>query len=258
MLRSVIRKPVKQVKKVEQPEPENLPNHIAVIMDGNGRWATSRGKDRIDGHEAGAVRTRELIESCVRIGIPYLTVYAFSSHNWKRTVEETNGIMAIMIEKVKKEAANAMKNGVRFLINGDISTLPPDLADKLSGLERDSAANSKLIFTICISYGSRQEITSAVKAVCRDACAGKLDPEELTEERFRQYMPNPTIPDPDILIRTGGEQRLSDFMLWQLAFTELYITPVLWPDFSEKYLIEAITEYSRRDRRFGDSTSKKS
>jgi undecaprenyl diphosphate synthase len=166
--------------------------------------------------------------------------------------------MSIMIDKISKEAANAIKNGVRFLINGNTSMLPVDLADKLSGLERDSAANSKLIFTLCISYGSRQEITSAVKAACRDACAGKLDPESLTEELFRQYMPNPTIPDPDLLIRTSGEMRLSDFMLWQLAFTELYMTPILWPDFSEKHLIEAITEYSRRDRRFGNSTSKKS
>ena len=256
MMRSIIRKPVKPVTPVEKVAV--LPQHIAVIMDGNGRWATSRDKSRIEGHVIGSVRAHELIESCVRIGIPYLTVYAFSNHNWKRSVEETSGIMAIMIDKISKEAANAMKNGVRFLINGDTNTLPPDLVDKLSGIERDSAANSKLTVTLCISYGSRQEITTAVKAVCRDACAGKLYPGEITEEIVRQYLPHPAIPDPDLLIRTGGEQRLSDFMLWQLAFTELYITPVLWPDFSEKHLIEAINEYSRRDRRFGDSTSKKS
>jgi undecaprenyl diphosphate synthase len=231
--------------------PEQLPRHIAVVMDGNGRWAKGRGLSRSEGHAAGVESIHRIIRSCRRLGVPFLTLYAFSAQNWGRPRDEVRALMALLIDFVHTDCQELIANGVRLLVNGDMARLPAMARDGLQRLIDISAGNTGLTLVLCLSYGGREEIASAVAAACRDAMAGRLDPASLTPATFRRYLPHPDVPDPDLLIRTSGELRVSNFLLWQIAYTELHVTPVLWPDFSDRHLLEALAAYAQRERRFG-------
>lgn len=233
--------------------PPVLPAHIAIIMDGNGRWATSRSLPRIAGHKKGADSVREVIESCVEIGIPYLTLYAFSSENWRRPVEEVDSLMELLSFYLRKEIKALHKNGVKLIFSGDLKKLPKDIATKLSEAEELTLNNKKLVLTIALSYGSRQEILRAAQLIAQEISDQKLTAAEINEQSFSKYFYTVDIPDPDLLIRTGGEQRLSNFLLWQSAYAELYFTDTLWPDFHKENLAQAIIEFGKRERRYGTS-----
>lgn len=231
--------------------PDQLPRHIAIVMDGNGRWAKTRGLPRSEGHAAGVEAIHRVIRACRRLGVPFLTLYAFSAQNWGRPRDEVRALMALLIDFVHTDCEELVANGVRLLVNGDESRLPAVARDGLQRLVRASAGNTGLTLVLCLSYGGREEIAGAVAAACADAAAGKLDPRSVGVDTVRAYMPHPCVPDPDLLIRTSGELRISNFLLWQLAYTELHVTPALWPDFSDKHLLEALTAYASRERRFG-------
>lgn len=230
-----------------------LPAHIAIIMDGNGRWATLRNMPRIAGHKKGADSVREVIESCIEMGVPYLTLYAFSSENWQRPREEVSGLMELLNFYLRKEISSLHKNGVKLNFIGNRSLLGGDIIGKLKDAEELTKNNTKLVLTIALSYGSRQEITTAVGNIVQDVLKNNISPEEIKEQLVCNYLDTATLPDPDLLIRTGGEQRLSNFLLWQLAYTELFFTDVLWPDFRKEDLKFAISEFSKRERRYGAS-----
>lgn len=231
--------------------PDQLPRHIAIVMDGNGRWAKTRGLPRSEGHAAGVEAIHRVIRACRRLGVPFLTLYAFSAQNWGRPRDEVRALMALLIDFVHTDCEELVANGVRLLVNGDESRLPSVARDGLQRLVRASAGNTGLTLVLCLSYGGREEIAGAVAAACADAAAGKLDPRSVGVDTVRAYMPHPCVPDPDLLIRTSGELRISNFLLWQLAYTELHVTPALWPDFSDKHLLEALGAFASRERRFG-------
>jgi undecaprenyl diphosphate synthase len=236
---------------------EALPKHIAVVMDGNGRWAKCRGLARSDGHRAGVNAIHSLIRSCRRLRIPFLTLYAFSSQNWARPMQEVETLMKLLAEFVEKDLEELCANGVRLLVNGDIAKLPGRTRTGLERMVEASRGNSAAGLTLCLalSYGGREEIIGGVAAACRAHKAGLLDASSLTPESFRAaFLPNPEVPDPCLLIRTSGELRVSNFLLWQIAYTELYVTPALWPDFDETELIKALVTFSRRERRFGKTS----
>lgn len=233
--------------------PANSPTHIAIIMDGNGRWATSRNLPRVAGHKKGADAVREVIESCAEIGIPYLTLYAFSAENWRRPAEEVDSLMELLSFYLNKEIKTLHKNGIKINFAGDREKLPKDIAAKLVEAENLTKNNAKLVLTIALSYGSRQEIIMATQHLAKQVSDGKLTPSEINEQSFTKSLYTMDIPDPDLLIRTGGEQRLSNFLLWQSAYTELFFTDVLWPDFHRENLQQAIFEFSKRERRYGTS-----
>lgn len=233
--------------------PQNLPAHIAIIMDGNGRWATQRKLPRVAGHKKGADSVREVIESCIGIGVPYLTLYAFSSENWRRPAEEIDSLMELLSFYLKKEVNTLHKNGVKLNFIGDLNKLPKDITLKLSEAEKLTCNNKKLVLTIALSYGSRQEITRAAQLMAQEISAEKLTPEEINEQSFHKFLYTLDIPDPDLLIRTSGEKRLSNFLLWQSAYAELHFTDTLWPDFHRKDLEQAIVEFGKRKRRYGTS-----
>lgn len=220
-------------------------------MDGNGRWAKQRGFSRIRGHEAGAKIVREIVEECARIHIKYLTLYAFSSENWKRPFYETTFLMKLLKKYLIKERPDLMKNNIRFTAIGRIEDLPHSAQPELTKTVEITASNTGLTLCLALNYGGRREIIDAVRKICRSAKEGKINPDKINETVFRQYLYAPDIPDPDLLIRTGGEMRISNFLLWQSAYTELWVTPVLWPDFSKEFLHEAIKDFSTRQRRFG-------
>jgi undecaprenyl diphosphate synthase len=254
------RQPEPALSLTDEPPPSSLlvsvqlPRHIAVVMDGNGRWAKCRHLPRSEGHVAGVEAIHRMIRACRRLGISYLTLYAFSAQNWSRPPEEVKALMKLLIDFVHTDCEELIANGVRLLVNGDISRLPAVARTGLLRLIDVSRNNTHLTLCLALSYGGREEIVSAVANACRAAKAGHLDPEQLTLDAFRSYLPHPDVPDPDLLIRTSGELRISNFLLWQIAYTELYVTPVLWPDFGDKDLVEALREYARRERRFGKTT----
>ena len=236
---------------------EALPKHIAVVMDGNGRWAKCRGLARSDGHRAGVNAIHDLIRSCRRLRIPFLTLYAFSSQNWARPMQEVETLMKLLAEFVEKDLEELCANGVRLLVNGDIAKLPGRTRSGLERMVEASRGNSAAGLTLCLalSYGGREEIIGGVTAACRAHKAGLLDVSSLTPDSFRAaFLPNPEVPDPCLLIRTSGELRVSNFLLWQIAYTELYVTPALWPDFDEQELINALVTFSKRERRFGKTS----
>jgi len=236
---------------------ESLPKHIAVVMDGNGRWAKCRGLARSDGHRAGVNAIHDLIRSCRRLRIPFLTLYAFSSQNWARPMQEVETLMKLLAEFVEKDLEELCANGVRLLVNGDIAKLPGRTRSGLERMVEASRGNSAAGLTLCLalSYGGREEIIGGVTAACRAHKAGLLDVSSLTPDSFRAaFLPNPEVPDPCLLIRTSGELRVSNFLLWQIAYTELYVTPALWPDFDEQELIKALVTFSKRERRFGKTS----
>lgn len=229
----------------------NIPGHVAIIMDGNGRWAKKRFMPRNFGHKAGAKVVEQICEDAHNLGIKYLTVYAFSTENWKRSVEEVTGIMNLLRNYLIDCIERASKNNMRVRVIGDRTALDKDIVDKITELEEKTSEYDGLNFTIALNYGGRDEICRAVKLMSSDIAEGKLTAEQINEACISSYLDTDGIPDPDLLIRTSGEQRLSNYLVWQLAYTEFYFTDVLWPDFSKEDLKEAIRYYNGRERRYG-------
>ncbi len=228
-----------------------IPNHVAIIMDGNGRWAKKRLMPRNMGHVQGARTVEQIIEDAYNLGIKYLTVYAFSTENWKRPQDEVNALMKLLKDYLKNCIKRANKNNMRVRVIGDKTGLEQSIQDKIQELEEVSAKNTGINFTIAINYGSRDEMVRAMRRMMEDCKNGDLLPSEVSEEVFQSYLDTSDLPDPDLLIRTSGELRLSNYLLWQLAYTEFYFTDVLWPDFNKAELEKAIEYYNGRDRRFG-------
>ena len=239
---------------MDRLDKTNLPRHIAIIMDGNGRWAQNHSLGRIAGHRKGAESVRSIVESCRRIGIPFLTLYAFSSENWSRPETEVKALMTLLDKYLKSEARVMMKNNIRLLTIGDTEALPSKVRAVLEDTIRQTAANTAMTLILALNYGSQDEILGAVRRLVDEARRGSVDAADITPERFSSYLYTKGIPDPDLLIRTSGEFRLSNFLMWQMAYTEFYFTDTLWPDFREEQLIEAILEYQRRERRFGKTS----
>ena len=231
-----------------------IPAHVAVIMDGNGRWAKGRALPRPLGHHAGMKSVRETVEGCLAAGVEVLTLFAFSQENWQRPAEEIGALMALLEEYIAIEAADLRKNGVTVRFLGDLDRLSPSARSAVDRIERETVGGPKLSLNICLSYSGRAEITRAARLLAEDVKRGELDPAEIDEAAFARQLWTAQWPDPDLLIRTSGEMRLSNFLLWQLAYAELHVTPVLWPDFTRAHLYEAILEYQRRERRFGKVT----
>ncbi len=232
-------------------DSRRLPQHIAIIMDGNGRWATSRGLPRLLGHRAGAEAVRRVAEACCELGIPLLTLYAFSWENWSRPTQEVQELMSLLDEFLSHEAKTLRENQIRLRTIGRLAELPPTLQTHLQQLMDETAAFSRMTLTLALSYGGRQEIVDATRRIATLVQAGILLPEQINEAVFSQHLYLPDLPDPDLLIRTSGEQRISNFLLWQVSYCELYVTPQLWPEFTKDDLIEALHAYQQRDRRFG-------
>ena len=228
-----------------------LPRHIAVIMDGNGRWAKKRGATRIFGHKSATKSVREVTEECAELGIEFLTLYAFSTENWGRPKIEVDALMELLVSSLRKELNTLMKNNVRLNAIGDITGLPKSCRNELRDTIKETADNTGLILTLALNYSGRWDIVNAAKRYAEVVKEGKEQTENLTEDIFSEYMVTKGMPDPELLIRTSGELRISNFLLWQLAYTELYFTDVLWPDFRKNHLQEALESYQKRERRFG-------
>ena len=229
----------------------NLPTHIAVIMDGNGRWATQKGIARIFGHRNAVQSVKDVVEGCGEIGVKYLTLYAFSTENWGRPKAEVDGLMELLVNTLKKEISSLNENRVKLMTIGSIDHLPLACQTNLADAVRATSNNKGLTLVLALSYSGRWEIAEAAKKIAFDAKIGKIEPEEITEKIFSNYLSTVGIPDPELLIRTSGEMRISNFLLWQLAYTEFFVTDKLWPDFRKEDLYEAINSYQQRDRRFG-------
>jgi undecaprenyl diphosphate synthase len=235
-----------------QLDRERMPTHIAIIMDGNGRWAKERGLSVHHGHQAGREAVKRVITACLQLGIPYLTVYAFSTENWRRPASEVNFLMKLLEQAIEDELDELKRSGVRVRVIGRLDEkLPEALVRKVRRVIEETKHNRKLTFTVALNYGGRAEIIDAARKLAAEAAAGRLDPRSITEENFHEFLYTNGTPDPDLVIRTGGEMRLSNFLLWQLAYAEFVSTPIYWPDFDRTALIRAILEYQRRERRFG-------
>jgi len=235
----------------EQIDINRLPEHIAIIMDGNGRWAKNQGKFRVFGHESGVLSVKDIVEGCVDIGIKYLTVYAFSTENWNRPIEEVNALMELLISTINEQAETLNKNNVRLNAIGDLKSLPQKCIDDLANVMEITSKNSRCTLTLALSYSAKWEILEAAKKLAQQVKEGKLEIDGITEEAFSAELTTTKIPDPELMIRTSGEHRVSNFLLWQMAYTELYFTETLWPDFRREDLFEAIVDYQKRERRFG-------
>lgn len=227
------------------------PAHVAIIMDGNGRWAAKRGLPRLAGHQAGAKAVREAIAASIELGIDYLTIYSFSSENWNRSDEEVSGLMRLFVEVLERELVNLEKMQVRVRVIGHMEAVPRTTREAFERVEARTADNTGLTLVVALNYGARIEIVDAVRAIAADVAAGRLTPEQITEQEFSARLYTADIPDPDLVIRTSGEVRVSNFLLWQIAYSELWITPVLWPDFGRVDLLRAVVDFQRRERRFG-------
>ena len=230
---------------------ESLPNHIAIIMDGNGRWAKSKGAARIFGHRYAVTAVREVTEGCAELGVKYLTLYAFSTENWGRPVEEVNGLMQLLVSTIKKELKTLQKNSIRLTTIGDMESLPAKCRRELQDAMDQTKDNKGLTLILALSYSGRWEILEAVKRLATDIHSDDLKVKDIDQKVFESYLNTSGIPDPELLIRTSGEMRISNFLLWQIAYTEIYITSKLWPDFRKEDLHEAIISYQKRERRFG-------
>ncbi len=232
-------------------EELRVPNHVAIILDGNGRWAKQRGLPRKLGHKAGCENLEQIVEDAARLGIGYLTVYGFSTENWKRSADEVSALMQLFRFYMKKLLKVAMANNVRVKMIGEESRFDSDIIDGIDTLVRETKDNTGMTFVIAVNYGGRDEIVRGVRKLAQKAAEGALDPESITEETLAESLDTAEIPDPDLMIRTSGEQRLSNYLIWQMAYTELYFTDVYWPDFHKEDLIRAIEAYNQRERRFG-------
>ena len=234
--------------------PPRLPRHVAIIMDGNGRWAKARGLPRLAGHRRGSDAVRTVVEACREIGIPYLTLYAFSSENWKRPANEIDDLMGLLRVYLRGQLAELHANHVRLRFIGNRQGLARDIISLIDEAEAMTMANASLTLSVALNYGSHDEIVRACRRVAGEVAAGRLAVDEITEATFTRYLETADVPDPDLLIRTSGEQRLSNFLLWQLAYAELVFTDTLWPDFSRRELEVAVAEFQRRERRYGASS----
>lgn len=230
---------------------KNIPGHVAIIMDGNGRWAAKRNLPRSAGHKAGVESLREIIAACIDLEIKHLTVYSLSSENWKRPKKEIKFLLNLFIVTLKNELKLLESYGVRLRLIGDRASIPPEILKAYEDAESKTAGNKVLNFNIALNYGSRQEITGAARKICRDIEEGRLKYSDIDTDIFSKHLLTWDIPDPDLLIRTSGEYRISNFLLWQISYTELYFSKVLWPDFKRNYFLKAIKEYQKRHRRFG-------
>ena len=235
-------------------DKERLPKHIAIIMDGNGRWAKERGEDRVYGHYEGVVSVREIVNACGEIGIQYLTLYAFSAENWNRPRGEVDALMELLVNTIRKEAEELKKNNVRMHVIGDFASLPEICQKELNEAIAMTASNTGLNLVLALSYSSRQEITEAAKRIAEQVAKGELKPEDIDDSVFHRHLQTAFFPDPELMIRTSGEYRISNFLLYQLAYAELYFTKVNWPDFRKSNLIEALLDYQQRERRFGKTS----
>lgn len=228
-----------------------LPRHIAIIMDGNGRWAKERGEDRVYGHHEGVISVREVVNGCAELGISYLTLYAFSTENWNRPVAEVNALMELLVNTIRKEVEDLKKNNIRLHVIGDIASLPESCQRELQEAKDITASNTGLNLILALSYSSRWELIEAAKKMAADAVNGALKPEDINDDVFHTYLNTADYPDPELMIRTSGEYRISNYLLYQLAYAELYFTSVHWPDFRKPQLYEALLNYQQRERRFG-------
>lgn len=231
-----------------------LPSHIAIIMDGNGRWAKEQGHDRLFGHLHGVESVRNIVEGCAELGIGYLTLYAFSTENWDRPEDEVTGLMELLVDTIRQEVPTLNKNNISLHVIGDTNMLPANAQRELNEAIRETSSNTGLKLVMALSYSSRWEITDAVKKLAIDVKDGKLTVDAINQEKFEQYLCTKGIPDPELMIRTSGEQRISNFLLYQLAYSELYFTETRWPDFRKKNLYEALIDYQGRERRFGKTS----
>jgi undecaprenyl diphosphate synthase len=236
---------------MEQLNPNKLPRHVAVIMDGNGRWAKKRGLTRIAGHQKGIEAVRDVVRTSRDLGIEWLTLYAFSEENWKRPKHEVKALMGLLNRFLKDELEEMLDNGIRLACIGQTEKLPPEVQRTLWHTIEKTAHNKDMNLILALSYSGRQEIVGAVKTMLNDIEQGALNIKQITEDRLGRYLYTSGMPDPDLLIRTSGEYRMSNFLLWQIAYTEIYITPTLWPDFRKERYLEALLDYQKRDRRFG-------
>jgi undecaprenyl diphosphate synthase len=234
-----------------QIDLSRLPEHVAIIMDGNGRWAQEKGEDRLFGHFHGVESVRNIVEGAAELGIGYLTLYAFSTENWDRPANEVAGLMSLLVDTIRKEVPTLNKNNIRLQVIGDRQMLPDFAQNELQEALELTAANTGLTLVMALSYSSRWEITNAVKQIALEVKAGTLDPQLITQDTISYYLCTKGIPDPALVIRTSGEFRISNFLLYQLAYAELYFTPILWPDFRKPHLYEAILDFQQRERRFG-------
>ncbi len=232
-------------------DKNKLPQHVAVIMDGNGRWAQNKGEHRLYGHRYGVRSVRAIVESCAGLGIPYLTLYAFSTENWNRPVEEIDGLMTLLVSTLSAEVENLNENNTRLNVIGELDTLPDNCAEELQRAMKLTADNDRLVLTLALSYSSRREIMLAALALAEQIKRGKLKPEELSEDRFADFLMTSNLPDPDLIIRTSGEHRISNFLLYQMAYAEFYFTEALWPDFDKKAFAQALSDFQSRERRYG-------
>jgi undecaprenyl diphosphate synthase len=239
----------------EKIDMGKLPSHIAIIMDGNGRWAQEKGQDRLFGHFHGVESVRDIVEGCAELGIGYLTLYAFSTENWDRPAKEVTGLMELLVETIRKEIETLNKNNIRLHVIGDMSMLPEYARYELSEALELTARNRGLNLVMALSYSSRWELTEAVKSLATDVRSGRLDPAAITQDTLQHYLSTRDFPDPELMIRTSGEYRISNFLLYQLAYAELYFTSVRWPDFRKNNLYEAILDFQGRERRFGKTSA---
>ena len=230
---------------------ERLPRHVAIIMDGNGRWAEKRSLSRIEGHRQGVKAIKDIVKTARRLGIKVLTLYAFSQENWSRPRREVRALMRLLKEYLKRELEEMLGNNIRLVAIGNLEDLPPDVRKMLRETIRKTRSKNGMVLNLAISYSGRAELLRAVKKICQDHSKGKLRIQGITSEVFSRYLFTSGLPEPDLLIRTSGESRISNFMLWQIAYTEIYVTDVLWPDFRRKDFIKALLDYQKRERRFG-------
>jgi len=234
---------------------QRLPRHIAIIMDGNGRWAQEKGQDRLFGHFHGVESVRDIVEGCAELGIGYLTLYAFSTENWDRPAYEVTGLMELLVDTIRKEAETLNKNNIKLHVIGDMSMLPEYASNELKEALEITAKNTGLNLIMALSYSSRWELTEAVKSLAKDVKAGKVEPDTITQDTLQGYLSTRDFPDPELMIRTSGEYRISNFLLYQLAYAELYFTSVRWPDFRKENLYEAILDFQGRERRYGKTSA---
>jgi len=235
-------------------DTQNIPAHVAVIMDGNGRWAKQRGGLRVFGHQSAITAVRETVEAAAECGVRYLTLYAFSTENWNRPALEVMALMQLLVHTIRQETATLLKNDIRLEAIGDISTLPSNCQRELAEAMELTKGGARMTLVLALSYSGRWDLTQAAQRMAADVANGQLLPTDVTEATVAQYLATANMPDPELLIRTSGEQRISNFLLWQLAYTELYITDLLWPDFRRQHFLEALQAYQQRERRFGKTS----
>lgn len=240
---------IKDIEKVSKAGA--VPKHIAIIMDGNGRWAKKRGLPRAAGHQKGIETVREIVETCVNLGVDYLTLYTFSTENWKRPKNEVSTLMRLIVKSLRDETDELHANNIRLTTIGDTEKLPDIVREELEDAFDKTKNNTKMVLNLALSYSGRWDIANAIKKISEEVKSGKLEPKDICEETISEHLSTSNMPDPDLMIRSGGEYRVSNYLLWQIAYAELFVTDTLWPDFNYKNLLEAITDFQNRERRFG-------